>query len=310
MSHRENDISSTGPGLVSQGLKACQGCGLELAGRVLIESLGPDSVMAVAPGCGANFSGQGPVTPLRIPGLLTTLADPAAFASGIKAGFEAQGRANINVVVLAGDGATADIGLASLSGALERGERIIYVCYDNESYASCGFQTGSSTPRFARTSTTPDGNPVRRKNLMQIVAAHDLPYAASASVGDIDDFKRKIGRALAASRHGPAFLHVHTPCPLAWGCDSSKTVEMARKAIRAKCWVLYEVFDGEQVVLSSLAEPISVADYLRPQRRFGAITPDQLAEAQKMVDRLYAVLADRAGNSAGPAADWSAAAAS
>jgi Pyruvate:ferredoxin oxidoreductase and related 2-oxoacid:ferredoxin oxidoreductases, beta subunit len=143
---------------------------------------------------------------------------------------------------------------------------------------------------------------------MQIVAAHDLPYAASASIGDIDDFKRKIGLALAASRRGSAFLHVHTPCPLAWGCDSSKTVEMARKAIRSKCWVLYEVFDGERIVLSSLHEPISVAEYLRPQRRFGAITPDQLAEAQEMVDHLYAVLAGRAGNSSGSIDDWGVAA--
>lgn len=277
--------------LVSKGLKTCQGCGLELAGRVLIETLGPDSVIAIAPGCGVNFSGEGPRTPLRIPGLLTTLADPAAFAAGIKAGFEVQGRADIKVAVLAGDGSTADIGLSSLSGALERGDRVVYVCYDNEAYASCGFQTGGA---------------IQRKNLMRIVAAHSPPYAASASIGDIEDFKGKIIRAVETGQHGPAFIQVHTPCPLEWGYDASKTIEMARKAIRSRCWPLYEVFAGERIVLSPVVAPLPVAEYLRPQKRFATLTGAELDLAQQAVDRLYRFLADQANDKVGRTEDWDA----
>ncbi|MDL2307833.1 thiamine pyrophosphate-dependent enzyme, partial [Desulfovibrio sp. OttesenSCG-928-C06] len=231
------DIKTPAKGLVAHGLSACHGCGLELTGRVFVNTAGKNSVICIPPGCGALFSGMGNETALRIPGLQGNLGATAAYAAGIRAGFEMQGREDINVLAMAGDGATVDIGLQSLSGMLDRGEKVLYLCYDNEAYMNTGIQGSASTPSHAWTSTTPAGKQGGRKDLLQIVAAHRIPYAASASVGDVDDLRKKILRALEAIKSGPAFLHVHAPCPTGWGYDPAKTIEIARLAVESKCWL-------------------------------------------------------------------------
>ena len=176
-------INDTAKGLVAHGVSTCAGCGLELAIRVILDILGEKTVIVIPPGCAALFSGFGNETTLKIPGVQGNLENTAAIAAGIRAGLAYQGLDDITVLGLAGDGGTADIGLQSLSGALERRDKILYICYDNEAYMNTGIQGSSSTPMGAWTTTTPFGKPVVRKNLMQIVAAHCIPYAATASVG-------------------------------------------------------------------------------------------------------------------------------
>jgi pyruvate ferredoxin oxidoreductase beta subunit len=193
---------------------------------------------------------------------------------------------DINVLGLAGDGGTADIGLQSLSGALERGDRILYVCYDNEAYMNTGIQGSSSTPMGAWTTTTPFGKPVNRKNLMQIVAAHGIPYAATASVGYIKDLRKKITRAKEAD--GPAFLHIHAPCPTGWGYDVAQTVELAKLAVTSRCWNLYEMVAGTQVTITKKIKKASpVGDYFKPQKRFKGMDADTLKQIQVQIDKDY-----------------------
>ncbi len=287
-------IKTPAKGIVSHGISACHGCGLELVGRIYINTAGRNSVIVIPPGCAALFSGYGNETAVQIPGVQGTLEATAAYAAGIKAGFEIQGRNDINVMGLAGDGATVDIGIQSLSGALERGDKILYMCYDNEAYMNTGIQSSSSTPLFAWTTTTPGGKPVRRKDLLQIVAAHGIPYAATASVAFVDDLKKKVEKALEATKIGPAFLHVHAPCPTGWGYDSSKTIELARAAVESKCWVNYEVIDGEKIIITPLKKTQPVENYLKPQKRFKGISDEQCKQIQAEVDRLYELLLRKA----------------
>ena len=287
-------VKTPAKGLVAHGLNACHGCGLELIGRVYVNTAGKNSVICIPPGCGALFSGMGNETAVQIPGLQGNLGATAAYTAGIRAGFEIQGRDDINVLAMAGDGATVDIGLQSLSGMLDRGEKVLYLCYDNEAYMNTGIQGSASTPSHARTTTTPAGRQGRRKDLLQIVAAHGIPYTATASVADVDDLERKIRKALAASKTGPAFLHVHAPCPTGWGYDPARTIEIARLAVETKCWILCEVICGTEFRLAPLKKNRPVGDYLRQQRRFQGVTPGQLAEIQAEVDFQYEQLQRRA----------------
>ena len=287
-------IKTPAKGLVAHGISACHGCGMELVGRVLVDTIGKNSVICIPPGCAALFSGYGNETSVQIPGVQGTLEATSAYATGIKAGFEVQGKGDINVVGLAGDGATVDIGLQSLSGMLERGDRVLYVCYDNEAYMNTGIQGSASTPLYAWTTTTPGGKAVRRKDLLQIVLAHGIPYAATASVANIDDFKRKVKKGLEATKTGPAFIHVHAPCPTGWGYDAAKTIELARTAVETKCWLLYEVFDGTKMVLAPLKKQQPIENYLNMQKRFRGVSPEGIKCAQADVDSLYDVICKKA----------------
>lgn len=279
-------IKHEAKGLVSHGVSTCAGCGLELAIRNILDVLGERTIIVIPPGCAALFSGYGNETTLRIPGIQGNLENTAAIASGIRAGFEQQGIKDVHVLGMAGDGATADIGIQALSGAFERGDRILYVCYDNEAYMNTGIQGSSSTPLFARTTTTPQGKPVTRKNLMQIVGAHAIPYAATASVGYIDDLRKKVTKAKNA--HGPSFLHIQAPCPTGWGYDAARTIELARLAVATRCWNLYELLDGVSININiRVKNPRPVEDYLKLQKRFGGLNTEALQKIQDQTDRDY-----------------------
>lgn len=286
------EIKSAAKGLVAHGVSTCAGCGLELAARVIMSVLGSNTVVVIPPGCAALFSGFGNETVMKIPGLQGNLENTAALAAGIRAGFEVQGRDDITVLGLAGDGATVDIGLQSLSGALERGDRILYVCYDNEAYMNTGIQGSGSTPAGAWTTTTPGGKPVYRKDMVQIVAAHRIPYAATASVGYVDDLRKKIEKA--RSVNGPSYIHIHTPCPTGWGYDPEKTIEVARLAVQTRSWVLYEVIDGSASKITyPVNKPKTVEKYLKSQKRFSRMGGDKIADVQKEVDKEYSLLVEK-----------------
>lgn len=289
-------IKDPAKGLVAHGVSTCAGCGLELAIRVILDVLGEKTIIVIPPSCSALFSGFGSETTLRIPGVQGNLENTAAIAAGIRAGLDYQGKTDLNVLGFAGDGGTADIGLQSLSGALERQDRILYVCYDNEAYMNTGIQGSSSTPMGAWTTTTPFGKPVTRKNLMQIVAAHAIPYAATASIGYIDDLYKKVKKAQTATAEGPAFLHIHAPCPTGWGYDPALTIELARLAVASRCWNLYELVGGNRVTISKRVKKVKpVESYLTPQKRFKGVDEAVLGKIQTQIEKDYAQLEVLAG---------------
>lgn len=278
--------------LVSHGVSTCAGCGLELVIRHVLDVLGENTVIVIPPGCAALFSGFGRETALRIPGFQGNLENSAAYAAGIRAGYAVQGRDDITVLVLAGDGATVDIGLQALSGTMERGDRILYVCYDNEAYMNTGIQGSGSTPLRARTTTTPGGKDTGRKDMMAIAAAHRIPYAATASVGYIADLRKKVAKASGSP--GPAYLHVHTPCPTGWLFDPSKTVTVARAAVQTGAWPLYEIEDCRVRISVGLDKLKPVDDYLKLQGRFRNLAEDDIqlirSEIVENVRRLQEVV--------------------
>lgn len=275
-------LNSTSRGLVAHGVSTCAGCGLEVVIRKILDVLGKNTVIVIPPGCAALFSGYGNETTLKIPGLQGNLENTAAYAAGIKAGFEMQGRDDITVLGLAGDGATVDIGIQALSGVFERGDKILYVCYDNEAYMNTGIQGSGSTPLMASTTTTPAGKPAPRKNMMEIAAAHGIPYAASASVAYIEDLKKKVEKAKNAN--GPAYLHVHTPCPTGWQFDPALTIEVAKTAVQTGAWVLMEIEYGETTLNRKLDKLKPVDSYLKLQGRFKHITETDIKNIQEDIN--------------------------
>jgi pyruvate ferredoxin oxidoreductase beta subunit len=275
-------LNSTSRGLVAHGISTCAGCGLEVVIRKILDVLGKNTVIVIPPGCAALFSGYGNETTLKIPGIQGNLENTAAYAAGIKAGFEMQGRGDITVLGFAGDGATVDIGIQALSGAFERGDRILYVCYDNEAYMNTGIQGSGSTPLMAFTTTTPAGKTAPRKNMMEIAAAHGIPYAASASVGYIEDLEKKVEKAKNAN--GPAYLHVHTPCPTGWQFDPALTIEVAKTAVQTGAWVLMEIENGKTTLDRKLDKLKPVDAYLKMQGRFKHITDKDIKNIQEDID--------------------------
>ncbi|MFX1283939.1 MAG: thiamine pyrophosphate-dependent enzyme [Promethearchaeota archaeon] len=273
----EHNLKSKG--LVSHGVSTCSGCGLELAIRKVLDVLGENIVIVIPPGCAALFSGFGNETALKIPGIQGNLANTAAYAAGIKAGLEVQGKTDILVLAFAGDGATADIGIQALSGAFERGDNIIYVCYDNEAYMNTGIQRSSSTPYNAKTTTTPKGKVSSKKDMIKIAAAHEIPYTASASIGYLDDLKRKIEKA--KSVNGPSYIHIHTPCPTGWLFDPSKTIEVAKAAVQTGIWLLCEIENGKQKVTKKISKLKPVEEYIKLQGRFNHLSGDDIKNIQE-----------------------------
>lgn len=273
-------------GLISHGVTACAGCGLEIAIRKIVETMGSDTIMVVPPGCAASFAGTGIESCIRIPLYQGNLENTAASCTGIKAGLLAQGNDHTQVLGFAGDGATLDIGLQSLSGAMERNEKFVYVCYDNEAYMNTGIQSSSSTPAYAWTTTTPAGKNVERKNLMEIAIAHRVPYAATASIAYPEDLIRKVKKAKEAN--GLALLHVHAPCPTGWGYDPSKTVEIARVAVKSRAWVLWEYDNGKLSVNESQKKTaVPVHNYLSMQKRFISIDEAMGQQIQQTIDESF-----------------------
>ena len=280
------DIKHETKGLVSHGVSTCAGCGLELVMRNVMEALGDDVIVLIPPGCAALFSGFGAESNLKVPGYQGNLENTAAGASGVRAALDAMGNHHTTVLAFAGDGATVDIGLQSMSGAFERGDRILYICYDNEAYMNTGNQASSSTPLWASTTTTPAGKCTGRKDLGQIAIAHNIPYMATASIHNLSDLKSKVKKAQATD--GPSLIHVFAPCPTGWRSEPAKTVEIARMAEKTGCWVLYEYENGKITINSKVQELAPVSEYLSLQSRFKHIhTAEQLEQIQEYVTKSH-----------------------
>jgi pyruvate ferredoxin oxidoreductase beta subunit len=275
---------------LSPGHRACQGCGELLAARLVTEAAGPDVVVANSTGCLEVTTTSWPDSAWRVPWLHSLFENGAAIASGMEAALKAQGRAS-KVLAFAGDGGTFDIGFQALSGMIERGHNVLFVCYDNEAYMNTGVQRSGSTPVGAATTTSPAGKERLgkrhlKKDILSIIAAHHMPYAATATVAYPADLRHKVRRAIEVE--GPTFLLVHSPCPQGWGHDGSRTVEVARLGVQSGLVPLIELERGAVTGVMPIREPRPVADYLKAQARFRHLFADT-AEAARELQHLQAL---------------------
>lgn len=265
--------------LLSMGALSCSGCGQLLAFRHALKVLGKNTIVINSTGCLAVIMQMG--VP-RVPHFHVLFENGAAVISGIDSALKVMGkREGLNLLVAAGDGGTADIGIAALSGAIERNQDFIYICFDNESYMNTGGQRSSTTPFGARTSTTPVGTIVRgeqripelRKDMVEIIAAHKTPYVASTSVGYPLDFMKRVQKAM--NTRGPSYIHCHTPCPPGWGIDTKDVIKVAKLAVQTGFVKLYEIDRGVRQTTKRIAKPKPVEEYLKYQARFKHILEDK-----------------------------------
>ncbi|MHA2620785.1 MAG: thiamine pyrophosphate-dependent enzyme [bacterium JZ-2024 1] len=269
--------------LFTSGHSACAGCGVALASRLVLEAVGKNVIVANATGCLEVFSTGYPYSSWGVPWIHSLFENAPAVASGIELALRRQGK-NGEILVLAqgGDGATADIGFGALSGMVERGHNILYVCYDNEAYMNTGVQRSSQTPFGGRTTTTPPGpdstgNPTLKKNLPEIMVAHNVPYVATTSVAFPLDLQKKVRKAVQVK--GPRYLHIHTPCPLGWRFDPAHTIRVGRLAVSTGLFPIIEYVHGVLTSVRVIGKRHPVEDYLRAQGRFQHLFDTEAGQA-------------------------------
>ena len=278
--------------MLCSGHAACPGCIEALSVRHILATMGPDTMAVIPPSCMAIIAGPQPMSSLKIPVYQPTLESSAAAASGLRRALDAQGKRDTQVLVLAGDGGTYDIGFQCLSSAAERNEDFLYVCLDNEGYMNTGAQKSSSTPHFARTGSTPAGKTSRKKNLAEIMAAHGVPYVATASASHLPDLVAKIRKA--KSIRGTRIVTVLIPCLDGWGLPDDMGLAAARYAVECGAFPLYEIEDGTRYTLNVAQKTRPVSDYLALQRRYRGLSDADAATLQAEIDTGWARLAERA----------------
>jgi pyruvate ferredoxin oxidoreductase beta subunit len=283
---------------LTKGHRACQGCGEALGARYVLDAAMRATegrlIAANATGCLEVFSTPYPESSWQVAWLHSLFGNAPAVASGIAAALKAKGRTDVRVIGQGGDGGTVDIGFACLSGMFERGDDVLYVCYDNEAYMNTGVQRSGATPPAARTATTKPvgaepGNAFGQgKNAPLIAMAHEIPYVATATVAELHDLEAKVERAMEF--HGARYLHVFVPCPLGWGAESKDTIRVARLAKETGLFPVFEAEHGEVVSVSKIRRQAPVEEYLRLQRRFAHLFGDP--PRTDVIERLQAI-ADR-----------------
>ena len=290
--------------LLSAGHRACSGCAEVLAVRLMCKALGENTVIASATGCMEIVSSMFPTTAWEVPWVHVAFENAAAVASGIEAGLKALrkiGRIDdryVKVVGMAGDGGTMDIGFQALSGAMERGHDMIYVCFDNEAYMNTGIQRSSGTPMGASTTTAPAGKvsigqKTWKKNMPEIMVAHGIPYVATACPSYPLDFIRKVEKA--KSIQGPSYIHCFSMCPTGWRSPSHTAVSMGRLAVETGVFPLYEVENGHYRLSPDMPKKLKpVKSYFKPQGRFRHLTPDQIEMIQEKVTVEFGKLVEKA----------------
>jgi pyruvate ferredoxin oxidoreductase beta subunit len=287
------------------GHKSCQGCAEALAVRLVAKALGENVIVSCATGCMEVVSSAYPHTSWDVPWLHTAFGNAAAVASGTEAGIRALVRKGklpekeTVILGMGGDGGTTDIGFQALSGAMERGHNMLYVCYDNEAYMNTGIQRSSSTPLGAMTSTTPAGkiNPGEeftiKKNMPEIMVAHGIPYVATACPSYPLDLIEKVKKA--ASIKGPAYVHILSVCPTGWRIPTEKAIWIGRLAIETGVFPLFEVVNGRYKLTYKDLELRPVEEYLKPQGRFRHLTPELTQRFQDQITTNYNKLLKRTG---------------
>lgn len=282
------------------GTRLCAGCGVPIAYRFILKALGPKTLISVPACCVTILHGIYPKTPISATTVNTTFASAASTASGLVAGLKATGREDWKVLAMAGDGGTFDMGIQSLSGAAERATDFIYVCYDNEAYMNTGVQRSSATPTGAVTTTTPViPKEQPKKDLMQIMEAHSLPYLATVSSSYPADVYNKFMKAKEIK--GTRFFHLSAPCPTGWWYPTKDTVKIGRMMVESCVFPLYEIkqgrlaLTGKSLSIAKSGRKKPVEEYIAMQGRFRKITPAQVAEFQERVDAKWEFILKRAG---------------
>ncbi len=280
------------------GHKACGGCGESLALRLALKVLGEEAYLSLPAGCMSAVSFIYPNMAFKNNAIITPFAASAAVATGVQAGLRALGKSAPLSVAFAGDGGTADIGIQALSGAIDRGEKFVYICTDNEAYMNTGIQKSGLTPFGASTTTTPagkviGGNISQKKNLFEIVAAHGVSYAATASIGYLEDFLAKVQRAKEAA--GPSYIHVYCPCPTGWGTETDITIALGKEVVDTGLWPLMEFSDGAFSLNKQIETFAPVREHIRKQGRFKHLKEEDLAAIEQHRDRQWEDLRKRFG---------------
>ena len=278
---------------LTSGHLACPGCGAPIAMRMVLKVLGPKTMVSLPACCWSIIAGPFPQSSLKVPLYHTAFETAAALASGIRAGLDARGDTETTVLAWAGDGGTFDIGMQALSGAAERNENFIYCCYDNEAYMNTGIQRSSSTPWGAWTTTTPVTSPEAspKKDLLAIMAAHRVPYAATACVAYPDDLIAKVKKA--KDMKGTRFLQILAPCPPGWKFADEDSIQIGRMAVQNKIFPLMDVEDGARWRFTVDHRGDPVEPYLKKQGRFRHLKDWQIAKIQADVNERWRVLENR-----------------
>ncbi len=278
------------------GHVGCPGCGAAIAMKFALRALGEKTMVVIPACCWGVLAGPYPQSSLKVPILQTAFATAGATASGLRAALDMKGDTETTIMAWAGDGGTFDIGIQALSGAVERNEDFIYVCYDNEAYMNTGVQRSSATPFGTRTTTTPGlgWKKTRKKNMVEILAAHRIPYAATASIAFPQDLTKKFKKAKQL-KGGTRFIHVFATCPVGWRIPSEMSVKIARLAVQSNVFPLYEIEHGTRYSLNFRGDR-PVKDYLEVQGRFTHLTDDDFQQIQNIVDEDWALLIQKLRN--------------
>ena len=292
MEKKTTILNLTEEEFVHPGNRACSGCGLSIIYRIGLKALGKNTILVVPPSCLTVLQGLYPVASTMLPCVNVTFASTGAAATGVRGAMKALKKENVNVVAWAGDGGTGDIGIQALSGACERGEDIIYICYDNEAYMNTGVQRSGTTPQGVLTTTTPiKGKLQEKKDVPAIIAAHGIGYVATASAAYPLDFYDKVKKAMTIS--GPRYIHVHTPCPPGWSFDTRYTIKVGKLAVKSGLFDLYEIEDGEFNLTGESKRLVGkekppVTDYFNSQGRFKSLDAELVKKIQERVDAKWA----------------------
>lgn len=294
---------------LTQGHRMCPGCGAPTAVRQALMGVDGPVVVVSATGCMEVSTTVYPYSAWRMPFMHTAFENAGAGISGVEAAYKVlkkrgKIKENIKFVAFGGDGGTYDIGLQSLSGALERGHDFTYICYNNQGYMNTGAQRSSATPKSANATTSPAGREApgklqRAKDLTEIVAAHDIPYVAQTSLHDPMDLIRKVKRAVETP--GAAFVNVLVPCPLFWKIDAADQAGICKLAVDSLFWPVYEVINGEYSLSYEPKQRRTIEEFLRAQGRYahlfkkGAERMDLVEDAQRDADESWAKLLKKCG---------------
>jgi pyruvate ferredoxin oxidoreductase beta subunit len=280
------------------GNRACAGCSMALIYRIALKALGKNTIITVPASCLTVLHGMQGFCTTKVSVLHTPFATTGASASGIVASLEDKGLSeDISVLAFAGDGGTVDIGIQSLSGAVERGTNFIFACYDNEAYMNTGVQRSGSTPPGAFSTTTPNGKIGYKKNMAKILEAHGIPYVATAISSYPLDLYDKFSNA--KNIYGPKYIHILSPCPPGWGYEPKDSIKIGRLAVQTGFWPLYEIVEGKftlsrdsrRFLDPSKRKPIE--EYLKPQKRFKNLSDDQIQYYRTYINDLWKEIKER-----------------
>ncbi|OGP53464.1 MAG: hypothetical protein A2Y65_06990 [Deltaproteobacteria bacterium RBG_13_52_11] len=273
------------------GSSLCIGCVAETTLRFILRVMGKDTFLFGAPGCGTNmFNGQGIRTMIRIPAHMSNMTTVPSTMTGVKRYYRKMGK-DVRCVAFVGDGCATDVGFQPLSGAAERNENIIFICYDNEGYMNTGVQRSSTTPYGGWTTTTPamgkrKGKQIPSKNVPLIMAAHGIPYVATAVIAYPEDFLMKLLKAKAV-KEGMSYIHILSPCILGWGFGIPASLDICRAAVETNYFPLWECEQGEYRLTKEVEKPKPISEYTKLLKKFSHLEKEDFEELQRIVDKRF-----------------------